>query len=78
MEKSLIERIEEQQKECLIVPDKEKSNNDVNKSDNNATPPQQDNLNFEKPVLQKHTDMQELLLLDPIHEIDEKGWPSKK
>ena len=27
------------------------------------------------PVLQKHTDMQDLLLLDPIHEVDEKGWP---
>ncbi len=27
------------------------------------------------PVLQKYTDMQDLLLLDPIHEVDEKGWP---
>ncbi len=27
------------------------------------------------PVLEKFTDMQELLLLDPIHEVDEEGWP---
>ena len=27
------------------------------------------------PALQKYTDMQDLLLLDPIHEVDEKGWP---
>jgi hypothetical protein len=30
---------------------------------------------FVEPVLQKYTDMQELLLLDPIHEVGEAGWP---
>ncbi len=31
---------------------------------------------FVKPVLQKYTDMADLLLLDPIHEVDEgQGWP---
>ncbi|MBA7565521.1 hypothetical protein ES708_07205 [subsurface metagenome] len=30
---------------------------------------------FEAPILRKYTDMQELLLLDPIHEVDEAGWP---
>jgi len=30
---------------------------------------------FTKPVLNKFSDMQDLLLLDPIHEVDEKGWP---
>lgn len=34
---------------------------------------------FEKPVLEKFTDMEDLLLLDPIHEVDmEAGWPSAK
>jgi hypothetical protein len=28
------------------------------------------------PTLEKYTDMQQLLLLDPIHEVDESGWPS--
>jgi hypothetical protein len=32
-------------------------------------------LPFEEPALRKFTDMQELLLLDPIHEVDERGWP---
>lgn len=32
---------------------------------------------FEKPRLEKYSDMQELLLLDPIHEVDEDGWPNK-
>lgn len=33
---------------------------------------------FVAPVLHKHTDMQDLLLLDPIHEVDEAGWPAVK
>jgi Coenzyme PQQ synthesis protein D (PqqD) len=31
---------------------------------------------FTSPMLNKYSDMQELLLLDPIHEVDETGWPS--
>ena len=27
------------------------------------------------PVLRKFTDLQDLLMLDPIHEVDERGWP---
>jgi Coenzyme PQQ synthesis protein D (PqqD) len=35
--------------------------------------------NFEPPSLQKYTDMEELLALDPIHDVDEAvGWPSTK
>ena len=33
---------------------------------------------FEAPVLEKFTDMEHLLLLDPIHEVDETGWPHEK
>ena len=32
---------------------------------------------FTNPVLEKFTDMAELLLLDPIHEVDDSGWPNK-
>ena len=31
---------------------------------------------FEPPTLQKYTDMQEMLWLDPIHDVDETGWPN--
>ncbi len=30
---------------------------------------------FEEPVLNKYTDMEELLLLDPVHDVEEAGWP---
>lgn len=37
--------------------------------------PSADTLPFEAPVLEKYTDMADLLLLDPIHEVEEQGWP---
>lgn len=30
---------------------------------------------FDPPRLEKHSDMQDLILLDPVHEVDERGWP---
>ena len=33
---------------------------------------------FSPPLLNKYTDMKDLLLLDPIHEVDAAGWPSTK
>ena len=30
---------------------------------------------FALPTLQVFTDLEDLLLLDPIHEVDEEGWP---
>ena len=30
---------------------------------------------FSVPEVERFTDMQELLLLDPIHEVDDSGWP---
>ena len=34
--------------------------------------------NFKMPEINKYSDMQEMLLLDPIHDVDEKGWPEPK
>lgn len=33
---------------------------------------------FQPPVMQEYTDMQGLLLVDPVHEVDETGWPNVK
>ncbi|MCU0756340.1 MAG: PqqD family protein [Xanthomonadales bacterium] len=30
---------------------------------------------FEAPQLHRFTDMEELLAIDPLHEVDERGWP---
>jgi Coenzyme PQQ synthesis protein D (PqqD) len=30
---------------------------------------------FMPPKLARYTDMQDIILLDPVHEVDERGWP---
>jgi hypothetical protein len=30
---------------------------------------------FPPPVLEKYTDMRDYLLIDPLHDVDERGWP---
>jgi DNA-binding NarL/FixJ family response regulator len=42
----------------------------------NAAANEQTRPPFEAPVLHKYTDMEDLLLLDPIHDVDETGWPN--
>ena len=32
---------------------------------------------FEVPTVDKFTDMQDFLLLDPIHEVGDQGWPGQ-
>ncbi|WP_242048942.1 PqqD family protein [Planktothrix sp. FACHB-1365] len=72
--------IEQLQKEELIVlhtGDEVDSHNNPN--DPTPTIANLEKLKFEPPSLQKYTDMEELLALDPIHEVDEQiGWPSAK
>lgn len=33
---------------------------------------------FVVPVIEKYEDMQEMLLADPIHDVDTAGWPKRK
>jgi Coenzyme PQQ synthesis protein D (PqqD) len=35
-------------------------------------------LTYEPPVLNRYTDMQELLLLDPVHDVGAAGWPEPR
>ena len=41
-------------------------------------PPAAEDGAYTEPRLEKFSDMQEMLLLDPIHEVGESGWPHKK
>ena len=40
-----------------------------------AATPGDGRLPFTAPLLEKHTDMQDLILLDPVHEVGAEGWP---
>lgn len=33
---------------------------------------------YKRPALDVHEDMQDLILLDPIHDVAEMGWPTRK
>jgi hypothetical protein len=37
-----------------------------------------DKMEYIEPSLNKYTDMEDLLLLDPVHQVDDTGWPDKK
>ena len=63
------------QAEQLIVPGEAASANE-NLSDVNPAVDGQVKPSFEAPELHKYTDMEDLLLLDPIHDVDESGWPN--
>ena len=41
-----------------------------------AAGPAGERLAFVAPELEKYTDMQDFLLVDPIHETDATGWPN--
>lgn len=30
---------------------------------------------FAAPMLERYTDMQDIILLDPVHKVDDQGWP---
>lgn len=61
------------QEENLIVPFDEAGALDLSEvlSSNNG----HEKPSFNPPSLHKYSDMQELLLLDPIHDVDDAGWP---
>jgi hypothetical protein len=65
-----------QQEGLIVVKEKEESRGAIDlKTESKAEGKKPD---FEAPVLNRYTDMQDLLLLDPIHEVDETGWPIQK
>ena len=60
-------------KEGIIVP-----SNGVQAAEQAPGPVPAEKKPFDLPVLHAYNDMQELLLLDPIHEVTEQGWPNVK
>jgi hypothetical protein len=58
--------LDELEREQLILPDD---------GHTAATSPAAVPQPFVPPRLEKFTDMREMLLIDPIHELDEGGWP---
>jgi len=73
VDRGVQELLAQLQQENLIVPVDGAAAFDVDQvmpSGNSHEKP-----SFNPPLLHKYSDMQELLLLDPIHDVDEAGWP---
>ena len=79
IEKAVYEFVNELQRDALIVTDEpQRSGNEAKLGTQDVTKQIKERYSFEAPVLHKYTDMQDLLLLDPIHDVEEEGWPSPK
>ena len=79
IEKAVCVFMDELTRENLIVPDpigKPESNPEGDPE--GKAPGETARQNFPIPRLNRYDDMQDLILLDPIHEVDESGWPSNK
>ncbi|HKV36459.1 MAG TPA: PqqD family protein [Pyrinomonadaceae bacterium] len=72
IDRGVQELLAQLQQENLIVPvDEAEEAVDLQApNNNNGEKPL-----FNPPSLNKYSDMQELLLLDPIHDVDDAGWP---
>lgn len=74
IEKGVRELIDTMRREGLIQDDGPATENSAGTGDLHssvsATKPM-----FENPQLEKYTDVEELLALDPIHDADAAGWP---
>jgi len=75
IESSVVDLISQLEKEGVIVQETQESEDcrAVHPGSLSAEKPA-----FECPALHKYTDMEAILMLDPIHVVDETGWPSAK
>lgn len=65
--------------EGLTVPGGTDANPDFQPPEERVAEVSGDKQIFTAPVLNKYSDVQDLLLLDPIHDVDEEaGWPTNK
>ena len=79
IEHSVIQLVNELNKENLIIKNNSETSETNSGFDYKETSgAQTKKMVFETPILHKYNDMQELLLIDPIHEVEETGWPNVK
>jgi Coenzyme PQQ synthesis protein D (PqqD) len=72
IERAVRELARELQDESLIV---ETDVAALPSSSNGQTAAAAANLPFTVPRIARHTDLQDIILLDPVHEVDDRGWP---
>jgi Coenzyme PQQ synthesis protein D (PqqD) len=74
---SVISLLEELEREELVIGADDGSRQIGDGSHEPAPTHATERSPYQRPVLEKHTDMQDLILLDPVHDISAAGWPHK-
>lgn len=71
--------LNELEKEQLIVPIEasELTAEESNTESVVALEQSKSKTSFTPPKLEKYDDMEQLLLIDPVHEVNEEGWPNR-
>lgn len=78
LEDAVLQLIEQLQQEELIVAARSDAREGISRSAPTVEAgTEEGRLRFERPILRKYSDMQDLLMLDPIHEVDDSGWPNR-
>ncbi|HET9332917.1 MAG TPA: PqqD family protein [Gemmatimonadota bacterium] len=72
IESAVVEFVQDLVSNMLIAP------SDAPPPPVTVEPPSSARAPFHTPVLHVYSDMQDLLLLDPIHDVDAAGWPMPK
>ncbi len=79
IETAVREFVAELQREGLVVPDETReAESSLTGTVHAGKEGEAKKPGFLPPVLRGYTDMQDLILLDPIHEVDDSGWPNVK
>lgn len=76
IELDIIEFVEKlSQQELIRVSDGRPADGHATNRDQSSRPLPE---TYSEPVLNCYTDMKDLLLLDPVHDVEDAGWPSAK
>jgi hypothetical protein len=70
---AVVQFLRELQSEFLVVPDGK-----ITFKTDSPSMQSLGDLPFAAPRLEKYTDMQEFLQVDPIHEVTQDGWPHRR
>lgn len=74
---SVISLIRDLVEETLIVPHPNAGHGGASSADSDPVEAGK-KIPFYPPALNRYSDMRDLLLIDPIHDVDESGWPQTK
>ena len=76
IERTAFAFLRELESEGVIATYEARSQADSTGAAARQTRPVADRSAYAVPVFEKYTDMEEFLLVDPIHEVDVSGWPA--